>query len=53
MNTPHISNDPKFAMAPADSDKRDNYRRQATQMFGNTNVPAVLYKGVTYPPRSF
>lgn len=50
---PHISNDTKFAMPSAEHDKAATYRAQAMRMFGSCEAPAVVYKGVTYPKRSF
>lgn len=45
------SNDPNFARPPLPFADKEAYVKQMRNMFGDTKLPAVLYKGETIPSR--
>ena len=46
-----ISSERTFRQDGADSITRDQFRKHMREMFGNTRLPAIVYKGTLIPER--
>ena len=45
------SRNPEHFVPRANAETVEDYRKHMIAMFGNTNLPAVRYKGEVIPPR--
>jgi len=46
------SSDRNFGMPPVTTEERERYTSQMKQMFGDTTLPTVVYKGETIERRA-